>query len=73
MALFRTDDLTPNGSSGAIALEVDDLDGVNARLASAGVTFKAKMIHSPVCRMTVIFDTEGNSIILHAAQEELMI
>jgi hypothetical protein len=23
------------------------------------------MIHSPVCRMSVILDTEGNAIILH--------
>jgi len=23
------------------------------------------MIHSPVCRMAVILDSEGNSIILH--------
>jgi predicted enzyme related to lactoylglutathione lyase len=35
------------------------------RLAREGVTFKAKMIHSPVCRMTVILDSEGNSVILH--------
>jgi hypothetical protein len=29
------------------------------------VKIQAKGIHSPVCRMTVILDSEGNSIILH--------
>ncbi len=65
LALFATADLTPSSSAGGIALEVDDLDGLNARLDGQGVTFKAKMIHSPVCRMTVILDSEGNSVILH--------
>jgi catechol 2,3-dioxygenase-like lactoylglutathione lyase family enzyme len=32
---------------------------------AAGVPFKAKLIHSPVCRMSVILDPDGNSILLH--------
>jgi predicted enzyme related to lactoylglutathione lyase len=65
LALFRTDDLQPSASSGGIAFEVEDLDALNARLKAEGVQFKAEMIHSPVCRMSVILDSEGNSIILH--------
>jgi len=38
---------------------------VVARLKGEGVRFKADMIHSPVCRMAIILDSEGNSIILH--------
>ena len=30
-----------------------------------GVTFKGDIIHSPVCRMAVCLDSEGNSIQLH--------
>jgi catechol 2,3-dioxygenase-like lactoylglutathione lyase family enzyme len=65
LALFRTTDLAPRGDGGAIAFEVDDLDAQIAQLRAAGVTFKAEMIHSPVCRMSVVLDSEGNSVILH--------
>ena len=36
-----------------------------ARLKQEGVKFKAEMVRSPVCRMSVILDSEGNSLILH--------
>jgi predicted enzyme related to lactoylglutathione lyase len=66
LALFKTDDIQPSASSGgSIALEVDDLDALVARLKSEGVTIKVEMIPSPVCRMSVILDSEGNSILLH--------
>ena len=66
LALFATEDIKPSADSGgSVALEVDDLDPTIARLKAEGVRFKADMIHSPVCRMAVILDSEGNSIILH--------
>jgi predicted enzyme related to lactoylglutathione lyase len=34
-------------------------------LKGKGVTFKGDIIHSPVCRMAVCLDSEGNSILLH--------
>lgn len=67
LALFRGSltGLEPSAKHGSIAFEVDDLDATNARLKAAGVVYQADMIHSPVCRMSVILDSEGNSIILH--------
>jgi len=66
LALFRTTDIQPSSAAGgAVAFEVDDLDALTTRLEAAGVTFKAKAIQSPVCRMSIILDSEGNSIILH--------
>ena len=44
---------------------MDDLDAVIKKLESDGVRFAQEMIHSPVCRMSVIFDSEGNTIVLH--------
>jgi predicted enzyme related to lactoylglutathione lyase len=52
-------------AGGTIALEVEDLDKLIADLKAKGVTFKGDMIHSPVCRMAVCLDSEGNSILLH--------
>lgn len=66
LALFATKDIQPSAEAGgSVALEVEDLDAVSARLKAEGVRFKADMIHSPVCRMAVILDSEGNAIILH--------
>jgi predicted enzyme related to lactoylglutathione lyase len=66
LALFGNEKMEPHENAGAsIALEVDDLDKVNADLKAKGVRYKEEMIHSPVCRMSVILDSEGNEIILH--------
>ena len=66
LALFATKDIKPSAEAGgSIALEVEDLDAACAQLKAKGVQFKADLIHSPVCRMSIILDSEGNSIILH--------
>ena len=54
-----------DSAGGTIALEVEDLDKLIPDLKSKGVTFKSDIIHSPVCRMAVCLDSEGNSILLH--------
>ena len=54
-----------DSAGGTIALEVSDLDKLMADLKEKGVKFKSDIIHSPVCRMAVILDSEGNSILLH--------
>jgi catechol 2,3-dioxygenase-like lactoylglutathione lyase family enzyme len=67
LALFRHPDparaRAPGGAS--IAFEVSDLDGLNQRLAAAGVVYQGGVVHGPHCRMSNIVDSEGNSIILH--------
>ena len=56
----------PSASSGGtIALEVEDLDALIADLKAKKVEFKSGIIDSPVCRMSVCLDSEGNSILLH--------
>ena len=66
LALFANEDIKPSAEAGgSVAFEVEDLDALIARLKEQGVQFKAEMIHSPVCRMSIILDSEGNSIILH--------
>ncbi len=68
IALFRSPDgsSTPSAEAGSmVALEVDDLDAWIARLDGAGVAFKARTINSPVCRMSIFADPEGNGVMLH--------
>ena len=52
-------------AGGTIAFEVDDLPALIADLKGKGVAFPAEDIESPVCRMAVCLDPDGNSIILH--------
>src|SRR5262249_21145093 len=54
-----------DSAGGTIAFEVEDLDRLMTELKRKGVTFKSEVIHSPVCRMAVCLDSEGNSILLH--------
>jgi predicted enzyme related to lactoylglutathione lyase len=71
LALFQSNDAQPSSSSGGmIAFEVADLDGLIARLKAEGVEFKAEMIPSPVCRMSVIVDSEGNAVMLHELKKK---
>jgi predicted enzyme related to lactoylglutathione lyase len=66
LALFRTDDIAPSsGAGGSVAFEVDDLDATLADLEAKGVSIKMRMIESPVCRMSVVVDPEGNGLLLH--------
>ncbi len=52
-------------SGGSIAFEVENLDSLTQRLKENGVTFKLDVFSSPVCRMAIIIDSEGNAITLH--------
>jgi predicted enzyme related to lactoylglutathione lyase len=58
-------DKPSDAAGGTIALEVEDLERVIADLKAKGVTFSSDVIHSPVCRMAVCLDSEGNSLLLH--------
>jgi predicted enzyme related to lactoylglutathione lyase len=61
-----TNTLKPSTSGGAlIAFEVDDVDALTAHLRTRGVTVKSEPFSSPVCRMAVIADPDGNSVLLH--------
>jgi predicted enzyme related to lactoylglutathione lyase len=57
-------------SGGSIAFEVDDLDSLTQQLKENGVIFKLDVFSSPVCRMAIIIDSEGNAITLHQLNEK---
>jgi predicted enzyme related to lactoylglutathione lyase len=67
---FCITDLVPEqrpsaDSGGTLAFEVVDLDLVVSELKKRDVLFKTDIFHSPVCRMAVLLDSEGSSIMLH--------
>lgn len=72
LALFNHPDPNhrPTFGGASIAFEVADLDMLNVQLKQAGIPYAAEMVHSPVCRMSIIADPDGNSIILHELKKK---
>lgn len=56
---------TPSPGGGSVGLEVDDFDGAVKRLKQQGVRFAVETMESPVCRMAVIADPDGNLLTIH--------
>ncbi len=55
----------PSPGGGSVGLEVDDFDGAIARLTSSGCAFVLEPFETPVCRMAVVSDPDGNSVMIH--------
>ncbi len=55
----------PNPDGGSVGLEVEDFDAAIAHLREAGVKFRVEPFPTPVCRLAVILDPDGNSICIH--------
>lgn len=65
-ALAKSDPEHPVPVRGAVvAFEVDDLDATVAALKAGGVRFKQDAMETPVCRLAVALDPDGNEVILH--------
>ena len=59
-------ELKPSSNSGgSIAFEVKDLDSLVKDLKARNIEFKLDTIITPVCKMAVIVDSEGNGVTLH--------
>jgi predicted enzyme related to lactoylglutathione lyase len=57
---------TPSATAGGtVAFEVADLDALIADLKASHVQFQTDIIDTPVCRMAVCLDSEGNALLLH--------
>lgn len=54
---------SPDGP--ACALEAVDFDAVIASLRQAGAKFRMEPFETPVCRMAMVFDPAGNTLIVH--------
>ena len=54
---------SPDGCTAA--LEVENFDEAIAHLKAHNVPFRMEATPTPVCRMAMIFDPDGNSICIH--------
>jgi len=59
------DQWKPSSDGTSVAIEVDDFEGAIKHLKDAKVPFDTENVESPVCRMAVVQDPDGNKIIIH--------
>ncbi|MEK7388325.1 MAG: VOC family protein [Elusimicrobiota bacterium] len=60
------EDVAPSADSGgSIAFEVDDVDAMVNTLRGKKAVVKREPFSSPVCRMAVLLDSEGNVFSIH--------
>jgi len=55
----------PNPDGCMAALEVEDFDAAVKHLRERNVKFRVEPLETGICRMTMIFDPDGNSICIH--------
>jgi predicted enzyme related to lactoylglutathione lyase len=55
----------PSSDGPAIAFEVDDFDAAVEKIRANNVRIVADPFDNPSCRMTIISDPDGNTIIIH--------
>ncbi len=68
-AVSTTDMGHPPGAKGAVvAFETTDLDAFVKRLKEQSVPFVVETFSTPVCRMAVIEDPDGNHVTIHQRQ-----
>ena len=58
-------DWQPRADGCSVGLEVKDFDAAIAHLKAKGVKFKMEPFPTPVCRMAMISDPDGNTICIH--------
>ena len=56
---------SPGAKGALIAFEVDNLDQTVAQLKTKSVRFVLDPMATPVCRMAVVADPDGNHVTLH--------
>jgi len=54
---------SPDGCSAA--LEVENFDDAVSHLRASNVMFRIEPMSTPICRMAMIFDPDGNSLCIH--------
>jgi predicted enzyme related to lactoylglutathione lyase len=65
LSLGSADAFKPSPDGCSVALEVEDFDAAIAQLRAHDVKFRIEPTSTPVCRMAMIFDPDGNTICIH--------
>ncbi len=55
----------PSKDGASVAFEVDDFEGMIAKLKAADLKFKIEPMDFPTCQMAVVLDPDGSSVAIH--------
>jgi predicted enzyme related to lactoylglutathione lyase len=61
---------TPSNQGTAVAFEVDDIDATVAGLKKSGVKFFLEKSETPVCWTAIVYDPDGNKVVIHKRKEK---
>lgn len=56
---------TPGAKGAVVAFEVSDMEAFVHKMKERAVPFVAEVFETPVCRMAVVEDPDGNHITIH--------
>ncbi|MBW0001763.1 MAG: VOC family protein [Verrucomicrobia bacterium] len=62
---FGVEQFKPSGDGGTVALEMENFEEAIRELKERGCRFIFEPMETPVCRMAGVFDSEGNTLIIH--------
>jgi predicted enzyme related to lactoylglutathione lyase len=65
LAIGSSPGWNPAAEGCTVGLEVDDFDAAIAHLKLNGVSFRMEPFATPVCRMAMISDPDGNTLCIH--------
>ena len=55
----------PSSDGPSVAFEIDNFDQAIDRLKGHGIKFSLEPFETPVCRMAIVTDPDGNSLAIH--------
>jgi predicted enzyme related to lactoylglutathione lyase len=59
----------PSSDGTCIAFEVDNLDAELSQIKAKGVLFAMDVAETPICRFALVYDPDGNKIMIHKRKE----
>ena len=65
LSLGSAPGFVPNPDGCSVGLEMEDFDAAIAELRKSEVKFRIEPMQTPVCRMAMVFDPDGNSVCIH--------
>jgi Predicted dioxygenase of extradiol dioxygenase family len=65
VAMMPPGQWNPSADGPSVGLEVEEFDSAVAELKARSIPFEVEAMETPVCRMAVIADPDGNKITIH--------
>ncbi len=71
LAMMPPGQWNPSADGPSVGLEVEEFDSAIAELKARSIPFNVEAMETPVCRMAVIADPDGNKITIHKRHLEV--